>query len=259
MRAPDELRALVEESLAELPPRPTLGALEEPIRYALGGGGKRIRPVLCLAVCEAAGGGAEKAASASDGARARPHVLARPRRPACARRRRRAARSAERPRRLRGGRGAPRRRRAPRGGVRSSRPASATARDRAGARAGDARDDRRAVPRRHRSPDVELERAPPPQDRPPFRGGGRARRSGPPMSRWRSRRRGARSATSSAFSSRPSTTCSTATATRPSSARTAHGGSPPMPRSVPTSGSTCSTPTRRCSRSSSTGSRSRTA
>jgi len=62
MRAPDELRALVEESLAELSLDPTLGALEEPIRYALGGGGKRIRPVLCLAVCEAAGSPAEAAA-----------------------------------------------------------------------------------------------------------------------------------------------------------------------------------------------------
>ena len=61
MRAPDELRALVEESLAELRLDPTLGALEEPIRYALGGGGKRIRPVLCLAVCEAAGADAENA------------------------------------------------------------------------------------------------------------------------------------------------------------------------------------------------------
>ena len=31
------------------------------MRYALGGGGKRIRPVLCLAVCEAAGGRGEDA------------------------------------------------------------------------------------------------------------------------------------------------------------------------------------------------------
>ena len=61
MQAPDELRALVEESLSELRLDPTLGALEEPIRYALGGGGKRIRPVLCLAVCEAAGTSAESA------------------------------------------------------------------------------------------------------------------------------------------------------------------------------------------------------
>ena len=61
MRAPDELRALVEESLSDLRLDPTLGALEEPIRYALGGGGKRIRPVLCLAVAEAAGTDAENA------------------------------------------------------------------------------------------------------------------------------------------------------------------------------------------------------
>jgi geranylgeranyl diphosphate synthase type II len=61
MRAPDELRALVEESLADLPLDPTLGALEEPMRYALGGGGKRIRPVLCLAVAESAGTSPERA------------------------------------------------------------------------------------------------------------------------------------------------------------------------------------------------------
>lgn len=61
MRAPDELRALVEESLANLRLDPTLGALEEPVRYALGGGGKRIRPVLCLAVAESAGTEAENA------------------------------------------------------------------------------------------------------------------------------------------------------------------------------------------------------
>ena len=61
MRAPDELLELVEESLAELRLDAALGALEEPIRYALGGGGKRIRPVLCLAVCEAAGGRPENA------------------------------------------------------------------------------------------------------------------------------------------------------------------------------------------------------
>ena len=63
MRAPDELRALVEAALAELRLDPRLGALEEPVRYALGGGGKRIRPVLCLAVAEAAGGRPENALS----------------------------------------------------------------------------------------------------------------------------------------------------------------------------------------------------
>jgi geranylgeranyl diphosphate synthase type II len=53
-RNPDELRELVETYLAELPLYPELGSLDEPVRYALGG--KRVRPVLCLAAGEAAGG-----------------------------------------------------------------------------------------------------------------------------------------------------------------------------------------------------------
>ena len=53
-RAPEELRELVEGYLAELEPTPSLGSLHEPIRYSLGG--KRVRPVLCLAAGEAAGG-----------------------------------------------------------------------------------------------------------------------------------------------------------------------------------------------------------
>jgi geranylgeranyl diphosphate synthase type II len=56
MRSPDELRALVEEHLDGLQLTPALGGLEEAVRYALDGGGKRIRPVLCLATTEAAGG-----------------------------------------------------------------------------------------------------------------------------------------------------------------------------------------------------------
>jgi geranylgeranyl diphosphate synthase, type II len=40
---------------------PELGGLENAVRYALEPGGKRIRPVLCLAVCEAAGGGVDEA------------------------------------------------------------------------------------------------------------------------------------------------------------------------------------------------------
>jgi geranylgeranyl diphosphate synthase type II len=51
----DELRALVEEELARLPFAEELGRLEEALRYSLLGGGKRIRPVLCLAVGEALG------------------------------------------------------------------------------------------------------------------------------------------------------------------------------------------------------------
>jgi geranylgeranyl diphosphate synthase type II len=44
---------------------PELGALEDAVRYALESGGKRIRPVLCLAVCEAAGGSVEDALPAA--------------------------------------------------------------------------------------------------------------------------------------------------------------------------------------------------
>jgi geranylgeranyl diphosphate synthase, type II len=49
----DELRALVEGYLAELALTPELGSLEAPVRYALGG--KRVRPVLCLATADAVG------------------------------------------------------------------------------------------------------------------------------------------------------------------------------------------------------------
>jgi geranylgeranyl diphosphate synthase type II len=56
MRRPDELREAVEAYLDGVELSPELGGLEEAIRYALGGGGKRIRPVLCLATAEAAGG-----------------------------------------------------------------------------------------------------------------------------------------------------------------------------------------------------------
>jgi geranylgeranyl pyrophosphate synthase len=55
MRAPDALAELVERSLAELTLWPELSGAETSMRYALEGGGKRIRPVLCLATAEAAG------------------------------------------------------------------------------------------------------------------------------------------------------------------------------------------------------------
>jgi geranylgeranyl diphosphate synthase type II len=54
MRSTDELRSLVEDGLAELTfDGPS--ALDAALRYALDGGGKRIRPVLTLAVGEALG------------------------------------------------------------------------------------------------------------------------------------------------------------------------------------------------------------
>jgi geranylgeranyl diphosphate synthase type II len=54
-RTPDELRGLVEDYLGELALQPELGSLDEPMRHALSGGGKRVRPVLCLAAGEAVG------------------------------------------------------------------------------------------------------------------------------------------------------------------------------------------------------------
>ena len=59
LRSPDELRGLVEGYLGELAFTPELGALEEAMRYPLEAGGKRVRPVLSLAVAESAGGAAE--------------------------------------------------------------------------------------------------------------------------------------------------------------------------------------------------------
>jgi geranylgeranyl diphosphate synthase type II len=55
MRTPEEHRQLVEAYLADLALTPELGGLTDSIRYALEGGGKRIRPVICLATGEAAG------------------------------------------------------------------------------------------------------------------------------------------------------------------------------------------------------------
>jgi geranylgeranyl diphosphate synthase type II len=65
MRRADELRSLVEAYLDELELAEELGALKQPIRYALDGGGKRLRPVLCLAVAEAAGAEPEDALPAA--------------------------------------------------------------------------------------------------------------------------------------------------------------------------------------------------
>jgi geranylgeranyl diphosphate synthase, type II len=60
MRSLDELRDLVEAHLARLAFGEELAGLTESMRYALEGGGKRIRPVLCLATGEAAGAEAEE-------------------------------------------------------------------------------------------------------------------------------------------------------------------------------------------------------
>src|SRR5436305_1598505 len=52
-RPPEHLRALVEGYLDELALTPELGSLEAPVRHALGG--KRVRPVLCLATADSLG------------------------------------------------------------------------------------------------------------------------------------------------------------------------------------------------------------
>jgi geranylgeranyl diphosphate synthase type II len=52
--SPEQLREAVEGYLDALPLHPALGTLAGPVRYSLGG--KRVRPVLCLAAGEAAGG-----------------------------------------------------------------------------------------------------------------------------------------------------------------------------------------------------------
>jgi geranylgeranyl diphosphate synthase, type II len=65
MRPADELRDAVEEYLGALPFAPDLGELVEAMRYPLEAGGKRIRPVLCLAVSEAAGGSVDEALPAA--------------------------------------------------------------------------------------------------------------------------------------------------------------------------------------------------
>jgi len=60
MRKVEEHVGLVESYLDELALTPELGGLAESVRYALAGGGKRVRPVLCLATGEALGRDAEE-------------------------------------------------------------------------------------------------------------------------------------------------------------------------------------------------------
>jgi geranylgeranyl pyrophosphate synthase len=65
MRSPDEHRERIEDFLAGLELSEELGGLDEVVRYALEGGGKRIRPVVCLATTEAAGGDPDEALGAA--------------------------------------------------------------------------------------------------------------------------------------------------------------------------------------------------
>ncbi|HUK94880.1 MAG TPA: polyprenyl synthetase family protein [Gaiellaceae bacterium] len=63
--SPQELLELVEQYVDELALTPELGGLERSLRYSLAGGGKRVRPVLCLATAEAAGAEPEAALPAA--------------------------------------------------------------------------------------------------------------------------------------------------------------------------------------------------
>ena len=65
MRTADELRDAFEAYLGTLRFAPEVGRLEEVLRYALDSGGKRVRPVLCLAVADATCGAVEKALPAA--------------------------------------------------------------------------------------------------------------------------------------------------------------------------------------------------
>ena len=65
MRTADELRDAVEAYLGSLTFATELGGLEEALRYSLESGGKRVRPVLCLAVSEANGASVEEALPAA--------------------------------------------------------------------------------------------------------------------------------------------------------------------------------------------------
>ena len=65
MRPADELRVTFDEYLGALSFTSDLGELSETMRYPLDAGGKRIRPVLCLAVAEATGGSVEDALPAA--------------------------------------------------------------------------------------------------------------------------------------------------------------------------------------------------
>ena len=91
--------------------RDATAGLDEAMRYSLLAGGKRIRPVLCLAAARAGGPRPGRGAARRRGDRADPHLLADPRRPSGDGRRRAAPRPSDLPRRLRRGRRDPRRRR----------------------------------------------------------------------------------------------------------------------------------------------------
>ena len=211
----EALRDLVEAYLAKLPFADELGALTEAMRYSLDGGGKRIRPVLCLATGEAVGASLEELLPAAaavelvhtfgmvhddlpalddDDLRRGRRDLARP---------------------VRRGDGDPERRRAPRAGVRA-RALVSDHRRRPRAVPRGRRHDRRPVRRRARR--RRRPRASPlAEDRTAVRGRGREARLRSPRCPSPSELPGGASPPNSASSTRSWTTCSTVTAWPPSS------------------------------------------
>jgi geranylgeranyl diphosphate synthase, type II len=63
-RSPEELRALIEDHLEGLELWPQLHGQADSVRYSLTVGGKRVRPVICLATAESAGAEPEEALDA---------------------------------------------------------------------------------------------------------------------------------------------------------------------------------------------------
>jgi len=61
----DRLREQIDHGLAEYAPDQKPRSLYEPMRYALAGGGKRLRPLLLLLACETVGGEAEQGLAAA--------------------------------------------------------------------------------------------------------------------------------------------------------------------------------------------------
>lgn len=65
MTSPEQLRTLIDEYLDGLQLVPELGDLAQAVRYGFERGGKRVRPVICLATSEAAGARVEQALPAA--------------------------------------------------------------------------------------------------------------------------------------------------------------------------------------------------
>ncbi len=193
------------------------------MRYALAGGGKRIRPVVCLATAEAAGGAVEDALPAAAALElVHTFSLVHDDLPAMdddAERRGRASTHVAFPEGVAVLAGD-----ALLADAAPSRAGLLPARAGARARRRDARDDRRAVPR-HRGRGRRPRAPPPAQDRLPLRRRRRPRPLGGRRARGRAGPLAGLSGRSSACCSRSSTTCSTATGTPPRSGWTERGRS----------------------------------